>query len=96
MEVRANYLLLIENLMDITHFYPLHDGNIGDIGNSRIPIQLEEGQAHGTDYVKTTRETSNYRQPPFLEDWFVYDVVDREHTHCMTCLLYTSPSPRDS
>ena len=84
MEVRANYLLLIENLMDITHFYPLHDGNIGDIGNSRIPIQLEEGQAHGTNYVKTTRETSNYRQPPFLEDWFVYDVVDREHTHCMT------------
>ena len=84
MNVRANYLLLIENLMDITHFYPLHDGNIGDIDNSRIPIQLKEGTAdHGNRFVKTIRETSGYRQPPFLEDWFVYDVVDREHTHCM-------------
>src|SRR6185437_1816431 len=28
MRVPANSLLLIENLLDITHFYPLHDGNI--------------------------------------------------------------------
>ncbi len=83
MDVNANYLLLIENLMDITHFYPLHDGNIGDIDNSRIPIQLQEGEVDGNKFVKTIRTTSNYHQPPFLEDWFVYDVVDREHTHCM-------------
>ena len=30
MAVPANSLLLIENLLDISHFYPLHDGNIGD------------------------------------------------------------------
>ena len=42
MQVPANYLLLIENLLDITHFYPLHDGNIGDIASSKIPIELVE------------------------------------------------------
>ena len=82
MDVKANYLLLIENLMDISHFYPLHDGNIGDIDNSKIPIQLVEGEENGNRFVKTIRETSGYKQPPFLADWFVYDTVDRHHTHC--------------
>ncbi len=83
MEVPANYLLLIENLLDITHFYPLHDGNIGDIQNSRIPIELEEGSVDGNRYVMTIRKTQNYTQPPYLVDWMHYEVVDRHHTHCM-------------
>ena len=83
MQVPANYLLLIENLLDISHFYPLHDGNIGDVANSRIPVKLEEGEVDGNRYVKTIREVQNYEQPPFLADWFGYDVVDRHHTHCM-------------
>ncbi len=83
MDVPANYLLLIENLLDITHFYPLHDGNIGDIANSRIPIDLDEGEVDGNKFVKTIRETQNYEQPPYLVDWFHYNPVDREHTHCM-------------
>jgi vanillate O-demethylase monooxygenase subunit len=82
-QVPANYLLLIENLLDITHFYPLHDGNIGDIANSRIPVELEEGEVDGNRYAMTIRRTSNYKQPPYLVDWFHYDVVDRHHTHCM-------------
>src|SRR5690606_42154587 len=52
----ANYILLIENLLDISHFYPLHDGNIGDKANSEIPVQLEEGEVDGFPYVKTIRE----------------------------------------
>ena len=83
MQVKANYLLLIENLMDITHFYPLHDGNIGDIYNSRIPVKLTEGEVGGNRFVKTIRHVEGYQQPPFLADWFVYDIVDRDHTHCM-------------
>ena len=43
----ANYLLLIENLLDITHFYPLHDGNIGDLANSKIPIEFIEQEVDG-------------------------------------------------
>lgn len=81
MPVPANSLLLIENLLDITHFYPLHDGNIGDIENSRIPIRLEEGETNGNPYVGTIREVRSYRQPPYLEEYFGYDVVDRHHTH---------------
>ncbi len=83
LRVPANYLLLIENLLDITHFYPLHDGNIGDRENSLIPVQLDEGEDAGYRFVKTTREVQNYRQPPFLQEWFLYDEVDRVHTHCM-------------
>lgn len=89
MHVPANYLLLIENLLDITHFYPLHDGNIGDYENSRIPVELEEGETDGNRYVKTIRSVKNYKQPPYLQDWFIYDVVDRYHTHCMVSPGFT-------
>lgn len=83
LKVPANLLLLIENLLDITHFYPLHDGNIGDEANSRIPVQLEEGEHDGHAYVKTIRHVHGYRQPPYLREWFLYDEVERLHTHCM-------------
>lgn len=83
MDTPANYMLLIENLLDITHFYPLHDGNIGDIANSRIPISLDEGEVDGNRYVKTIRKVKGYKQPSYLVDWFHYEIVDREHTHCM-------------
>lgn len=89
MDTPANYMLLIENLLDITHFYPLHDGNIGDIANSWIPIELEEGEVDGNQYVKTIRKVENYKQPPYLADWFHYETVDREHTHCMQCPGFT-------
>jgi phenylpropionate dioxygenase-like ring-hydroxylating dioxygenase large terminal subunit len=83
MLVPANYMLLIENLLDITHFYPLHDGNIGDVENSRIPIKVEEGESEGNRFVGTVREVRGYRQPPYLAEYFGYDVVDRHHTHFM-------------
>jgi vanillate O-demethylase monooxygenase subunit len=81
--VPANYMLLIENLMDITHFYPLHDGNIGDIEQSRIPIELQEETLWGTPTVKTIRRVQGYKQPPFMFDWWGVPVVDRWHTHHM-------------
>ena len=64
MQVPANYLLLIENLLDITHFYPLHDGNIGDVANSQIPIELEEGRSTATvrdDRSQNVRTTCSRR-----------------------------------
>ena len=78
--VRANYRLLIENLLDVTHFYPLHDGNVGDVSHSRIPIKVV---LDGDGSVKTVRQAQFYRQPPFFRQWFGYEVVDRHHTHCM-------------
>jgi phenylpropionate dioxygenase-like ring-hydroxylating dioxygenase large terminal subunit len=83
MHVPANYMLLIENLLDITHFYPLHDGNIGDLENSRIPIEVEEGESDGNRFVGTVRDVRGYQQPPYLAEYFGYDVVDRHHTHFM-------------
>jgi len=83
LKVPANYILLIENLMDITHFYPLHDGNIGDIEQSKIPFDLVEEKLHGVPTVKTIRKVQGYKQPPFMAKWFGYPVVDRWHTHHM-------------
>ena len=85
MAVPANSLLLIENLLDITHFYPLHDGNIGDVENSRIPVRVEEGTADGNRYIGTVREVENYRQPPYLAEYLGYEFVDRRHTHFLLC-----------
>jgi vanillate O-demethylase monooxygenase subunit len=81
--VRANFRLLIENLLDITHFFPLHDGNIGDISNSMIPVGLVEETIDGTPVVMTTRSVRDYRLPPYYKRWFGLDLVDRDHTHAM-------------
>tara|TARA_R110002072_G_scaffold1162_2_gene9621 strand:- start:1306 stop:2400 length:1095 start_codon:yes stop_codon:yes gene_type:complete len=89
MVVPANSLLLIENLLDITHFYPLHDGNIGDYENSRLPVELEEGEIDGNMYIKNTRKAKNYKQPPYLVDWFEHEIVDRLHTHCLIGPAFT-------
>ena len=84
MAVPANSMLLIENLLDITHFYPLHDGNIGDVENSRIPVTMEEGTSEdGNRFVGTVRAVKGYSQPPYLAEYLGYDLVDRRHTHFM-------------
>jgi phenylpropionate dioxygenase-like ring-hydroxylating dioxygenase large terminal subunit len=82
-EVPTNYLLLIENLLDISHFYPLHDGNIGDIANSEIPVEFTFDSIQGNRSVASARRAESYRHPPYLEDFFGYSVVDRLHTHKM-------------
>ena len=56
----------------------MYDGNIGDVENSRIPVEIEEGTSAGNAYVGTTRAVRGYRQPPYLEDYLGYDFVDRE------------------
>lgn len=83
-QIRANYRLLIENILDITHFYPLHDGNIGDLSNSFIVPKLEQYEVDGNPVVKMTRTASDYQLPPFFQRWFNLDRVDRVHTHTMT------------
>src|SRR4029079_16078071 len=65
--VRANYRLLIENLLDITHFFPRHDGNIGDLANSMIPVGLVEGSVDGNPKVMTTRRAQKYKPTPYSQ-----------------------------
>ena len=81
--VASNYLLLIENLLDISHFYPLHDGNIGDAAHSQIPVEFDLSPIEGNRSIKCIRQAKNYKHPPYLEDFFGYDLVDRYHTHAM-------------
>lgn len=83
LEVACSYRLTIENLLDITHFYPLHAKNIGDYANSQIPVRLERGVVGGSERVRSIREVEDYTLPPMMRDWFGYDVVDRNHTHEM-------------
>ena len=83
LRVPANYRLLIENLLDITHFYPLHDGNVGDVANSEIPVKFVEEVIDGNHSIKSVRRVEGYKQPPMLVNWLGYEVVDRDHTHHM-------------
>jgi vanillate O-demethylase monooxygenase subunit len=80
LEIASSYFLLIENVIDITHFYPLHDGNIGDIGTSRMPVELTEGETDGYKWVGMTRKVKNYQQSPYYADWFHHEFVDRHNT----------------
>ncbi len=77
LEIASSYFLLLENVIDITHFYPLHDGNIGDIGTSRIPAEFSEGEKGGHKFVGILRRTKNYKQSAYYADWFHYELVDR-------------------
>ena len=81
--VPSNYLLLIENLLDISHFYPLHDGNIGDIASAEIPVEFDLGSVQGNRSVSSSRKAKDYHHPPYLQDFWGYEIVDRDHTHSM-------------
>ena len=80
LEIASSYFLLLENVIDITHFYPLHDGNIGDLGTSRMPVEFSEGEVDGNKFVGMTRKAKNYTQSAYYADWFHYDLVDRHNT----------------
>jgi Vanillate O-demethylase oxygenase C-terminal domain len=61
----------------------LHDGNIGDLANSKIPVGLREDTIDGNAVVMTVRDVKDYQLPPSYARWFGLDVVDRFHTHAM-------------
>ena len=83
MEIKASYFLLIENILDITHFYPLHDGNVGDFETSKLPIEVDQGEKDGNKFVGVIRKAKNYKQPAFYSDWFHYELADRHNTQYM-------------
>ncbi|MGH7903889.1 MAG: Rieske 2Fe-2S domain-containing protein [Candidatus Dormibacteraceae bacterium] len=83
MEVAANYRLLIENLFDLTHFYPLHAGNIGSLADAQVPVEIERGGWEGNPTLKTTRRRSSFRMPPMTRDRFGLEIADQIQTHEM-------------
>jgi vanillate O-demethylase monooxygenase subunit len=78
-EVASNATLMIENLLDTTHFYPLHSSTIGQPSDSTAQIaqlSIEEGFESGMPYVATIRESEAYPQTDAFADILGHSVAD--------------------
>lgn len=83
MHVKANARLLIENLLDLTHFYPLHSSNIGSRADAEVPVQIERSIQDGLPVITTLRPRSDFTFPPMTRDRFGVEVGDQLQTHRM-------------
>ncbi|MPZ87612.1 MAG: Rieske 2Fe-2S domain-containing protein [Nitriliruptorales bacterium] len=83
MPVAANYRLLIENLFDLTHFYPLHAGNIGSLADAMVPIEIEREVRDGNRTLRTIRRRKDFTFPPMTRDRFGVEVGDQIQIHEM-------------
>lgn len=83
-KVRSNLVLMIENLLDLTHFYPLHSKSIGKQQDSRVPISdIEQGEITGCKFVKSIRRVENYPQTQDFADLLTYEVADSYNAQMM-------------
>ena len=82
--VKANSVLMIENLLDTSHFYPLHAGNIGKSQDSNIPMRVDEGEIRGCRYVRVIREVDGAAQSADFADLLGYELAD---SHSMQTLV---------
>ncbi len=83
MEVAANYRLLIENLFDLTHFYPLHNGNIGSLADAKVPVEIERDLSGPAPVLRTIRRRHDFVLPPMTRDRFGLEVADQLQVHEM-------------
>jgi len=78
-EVAANSTLMIENLLDTTHFYPLHAKTIGQASDSTAQLDgvtVEESLVGGLPYVAISRETDDYTQTDNFGDVLGHSFAD--------------------
>ena len=83
MHVNANARLLIENLLDLTHFYPLHSSNIGSRADAEVPVQIQRSMQGGLPVITTLRPRSDFAFPTMTKDRFGVEVGDQLQTHRM-------------
>jgi len=83
MPVAACARLLIENLLDLTHFYPLHSGNIGSRADAEVAIEIERTVENGIPVIATYRPRKDFTFPPMTRDRFGVEVGDQLQTHRM-------------
>ncbi|MGH9103490.1 MAG: Rieske 2Fe-2S domain-containing protein [Acidimicrobiales bacterium] len=81
MEVEASYRLLIENLFDLTHFYPLHNGNIGSLADAAVPVRIERDIERRV--LRTIRRRESFVLPPMTRDRFGMEIADQVQIHEM-------------
>ncbi|MGH9104108.1 MAG: Rieske 2Fe-2S domain-containing protein [Acidimicrobiales bacterium] len=83
MEVAADARLLIENLLDLTHFYPLHAGNIGTYEDASVPVEIERDRGEGGFMLLSTRTRTGFTFGPTKADWFGISTGDNVASHEM-------------
>ena len=83
MEVAGSYRLLIENLFDLTHFYPLHNGNIGSLADAQVPVEIERDLSGPAPVLRTIRRRHDFVLPPMTRDRFGLEVADQVQVHEM-------------
>lgn len=83
MHVKASSRLLIENLLDLTHFYPLHSSNIGSRADAEVPVEVRRSVVDGLPVITTLRPRADFTFPPMTRDRFGVEVGDQLQTHQM-------------
>lgn len=83
MTIKANSVLMIENGMDITHFYPLHAKTIGQPMDSAAPMECEMGELNGVEFVKSSRTIDGYKQSADFADLLGYEFADSYSSQMM-------------
>lgn len=81
--VNGSAVLLIENLFDLTHFYPLHATTIGTQGDATIPTDIEREIRDGIPILRTIRRRANFKFPQMTVDRFGVEVGDQLQIHEM-------------
>lgn len=76
LHIKGNSILMIENGLDITHFYPLHANTIGQAEDSVIEFDLTTGETNGCDSVTVTRQADNYPQSEDFADLLTHKQAD--------------------
>jgi vanillate O-demethylase monooxygenase subunit len=78
--VRGRYMLLHDNLLDLSHLEYLHASGIGSEGGSTVP----ETRSEGPGWVSSERYQASTPCPPYFQDVFEYrGLVQRRFG--MTC-----------
>lgn len=81
--VQASARLLVENLFDLTHFYPLHAGNIGTYADAAVAVETERSPDLSPPLLGTTRRREGFRFGATKGGWFGVEVGDNVATHEM-------------
>jgi len=74
--VKGNSVLMIENVLDLTHFYPLHGNSIGQYADTQIDFDVETGVIGGSGFVRTSRDVDSYPQSEGFQDLLIHEVAD--------------------
>ncbi|MEC7489342.1 MAG: aromatic ring-hydroxylating dioxygenase subunit alpha [Pseudomonadota bacterium] len=86
MHLEADYRLLIENLLDLSHLTFIHPTTIGTDAVAETPMKFKRGDRH----VTVTRWVMDSVPPPFFEK--AGGFASNEHVDRWQSITWTSPS----